>query len=416
MKINKSLINNTAFLNIVLRGAAIGFKFLLILIMAKRLTMADLGEFSLFSVSLMLLSLALGLDFYTYTNREVIISDDKNFITNLQLNFNIVIYILAFPVIYLILYSVSFSYKFIFLFMLLLENLSSEIFRLLTIFNQSVKANIVNLLKNGIWCLAAVLFIFFGETSLYVIYTCWLVGILISLLVGYYFLSSFISFEILKLNKSNFVLIEKGLRISLIFFLGTIILKVLEYGNRYLIEYLFTTSEVGIYSFYSQIASIVLVFTFTASTMIHYPKLIEALNNKDESAFSKIYSIMKKEIVRINIILAVVIFSLIYPLLLFIDKPELFSEILVLAILLVGTFIFSYSLIDHYVLYSYKKDFLILKIYAITLISYVFLLFIGNYIFGLSLTIITVFQVLAYIILFSIRRANVIKFLNELKR
>ena len=66
-------INHLARLvSIVLRGMTLGSKFLLIFILARFLTPAELGLYGLLAATIGYALHLLGLDFYTYTTRELL--------------------------------------------------------------------------------------------------------------------------------------------------------------------------------------------------------------------------------------------------------------------------------------------------------------------------------------------------------
>ena len=77
LKVIKKRDLSKRFLNLVLRGSTLASKFALIFVLAKFLEPAEVGLYGLFSATIFYCLMALGFDFYTYSTREIIVSDKK---------------------------------------------------------------------------------------------------------------------------------------------------------------------------------------------------------------------------------------------------------------------------------------------------------------------------------------------------
>ncbi len=354
--------------NLILRGATILLKFALSIIVIKELSVEDYGVFGLFQSTIIILTFIVGFDFYTFSSREILKKEAKSFsfyFAN-QIVFHLIAYVVILPLTYFIfaLDIIDFKYFSLFIFILISEHLSQEFYRVLIILNKTVVATTVLFLRSGIWIIA--LYFFWNqkilEANINSILTFWLVGAVLSVLVGFKFL------KLKRTNKLDFKWILIGMKIAFPFFLGTIFYKFIEFSGRYFLDFYYTKEEVGVYSFFTSIANILFVFVQTIVIIELYPKLLES-KKFGSSEFSKLLNIFSKQIIQYSIAGFTLSIIFIYPLLWFLDKTILFSSIFSYILLLFSTLCFCFSFIYHYALYVYKKDLEILKA---TFISFIF--------------------------------------------
>ena len=159
-----------------------------------------------------------------------------------------------------------------------------------------------------------------------------------------------------------------------------------------MIDYFYGKKMVGVYTAYAQFTNAIDVFTFSAITMVAYPKMIKAFNNKDK--YDKIKSTLLKNLVLMTIIL-IAIFYFVGPIVFdFLGKESIKDEIRTFNILLLGVFLLIISNVFHYDLYVKNKDITILRIAVVGMLFNVILnlILIPKYeIFGASLATIMTF-------------------------
>jgi len=347
-------------INLSLRGLTILLKFVLSILIIKELSLEDYGIFGLFQSSIIILSFIVGFDFYTFSSREILKKDAKpvNYYFTNQLVFHLFAYIVILPLSYFIFYSGIIDFKYFVLFILILvsEHLSQEIYRILIILNKSVIATTVLFFRSGLWIIA--LYIVWNQNylskSIDSILILWLIGAIISVILGFNFLN------LKKLKKLDVKWILLGVKVALPFFIGTIFYKLIEFSGRYFLIFFYGESEVGVFTFFTSIANILFVFVQTIVIIERYPKLIEA-KEKGKELFLVSLKVFNKEIIQYSMAGFVLSIVFIYPLLWFLDKIELFESFISYIILLISSLMFCLSFISHYALYSYKRDFYILK-------------------------------------------------------
>lgn len=354
------------FANLTIRLLAMGAKFLLVILITKYLTIEELGSYSIFFTTVTLLTFLLGFDFYTYTARELIYYKDKQFSHIVNQNiFFIISYVFVLPLVFLIFQFnyISSKYIFYFYFLLILEHLSQEIYRLLTSLSKPIIANILLLIRSGVWVYMLGILWFYdviSEKTLNIIYICWGISALISVVLGFGYVlvmykESISKFEI------DWKWILKGIKMSTSFFIGTLAYKVIEFSDRYILDLFMTKTDVGVYTFYANISNALQTIIFTMVIMIYYPRVITVYKNNPEIIGNVIKSFYK-EVIIYSLVFSVLISAVTYPILFFLDKIELYEYVYVLWFLLVSVFILNLSFVAHYLMYVKHKDNLIRNI------------------------------------------------------
>ncbi|NTZ37561.1 hypothetical protein EXW94_07315 [Enterobacter sp. JMULE2] len=88
--------------NLLIRGATLASRFVLVIFIAKFLSTEELGAYSLFAASITYALFFVGMDFYTFSSREIL-SVDKSLwfgIVKNQFVFYLLFYFIGFPLIY----------------------------------------------------------------------------------------------------------------------------------------------------------------------------------------------------------------------------------------------------------------------------------------------------------------------------
>ena len=352
-------------INLALRGITLGSKFLLSIYLVKFLSLEANGEYGIFVATISMLTYVLGLDFYSFNNREILqekSSESGKKIKNQFVLFTLV-YLIILPLLYVFGLFDFIGQKYILLFYLILvfDHISIELYRLLVVFSKPIQANINLFLRTGIWILVLI-FAWHNDfedlKNLNSVFNLWLVGSFISVIYSIYSLST-VGISIPWKEKIETKWILKGLKIALPFFIATLSYKIIQFADRYMVEFYLGTKQTGIYYFFSNISMLIETFVQTTVVMIYSPKLIASLK-KDKPFQIDIFKTFSKEIIIYSVIAVVCVCAIIYPLLYIVEKTELFLSISVFFVMVTTRFIFNISLIYHFKLYVAKKDSLIM--------------------------------------------------------
>ena len=132
----KKLFSNQV-INIFLRGTTVLMKFVLSVLVIKKLSIEEFGVFGLFQSTVIISTFILGFDFYNFTSREILKENAKSvsyYFIN-QLAFHLVVYVLIIPLTFFVFISgiIHSNYLWLFVLILISEHLSQELYRLLII-------------------------------------------------------------------------------------------------------------------------------------------------------------------------------------------------------------------------------------------------------------------------------------------
>lgn len=386
-------------------------KFLLIISIGKYLSNEALGEYSLFFSTVTIAIFFLGMDFYVFNTREIISKkhEEQAILIRDQFIFYSFTYIVFLPLLLFVFYANIINIKYLFLFYLVLvvEHLSQEIYRLFITLSKQTLATVLLFLRTGIWVYALLLLWFLGidnYKTLTAIYVSWFIAALISIIIAIYTLV--IDYGIKNfIGKINFQWIKHGLHISFSFFMGTLSYKIVEFSNRYVIDFFMTKSDVGVFTFYANIANALQTLVYTLVIMMYYPKLLALYEKNDELALAKIVRNFNKEVIFYSLLCSVAIIVMAYPLFKYLGKDVFWDNISILWLLLAATFFLNLSFVPHYQLFAQKKDILIRNITILIAVINIILTFMLVYTSGLYGAAIS--ALISFLLMFLVKKSYV---------
>lgn len=351
-------------LTLTLRAMGIASRFLLTFLITKFISLEFQGEYTLVVTTVTLLIIFFGFDFYAYVGR-LIIKERKNEVFFLK---NMLIFFFFSYIFLLIVLSIGsnvFKLKSIpfwtLYFLIVLEHLGQEFFRIYLALRKPLLANTLLFIRTGLWALIIVFgFLFLKKftISINTILNLWLLSAFLTCFLGFIFYPKINSFFKAKVD---FLWIKKGIIVGLTMFASTICLKIIEYSDRYLIDFYLGKKEVGIYSFYFQLSNIINVVIFTMYISFLYPDIIKGVYDKSCQAVSKTQQIIRNKTLILVAVSAILFFILSPVFLGYINKPELDDNTLLYYIMLISTLFLNYSFASHYVIIGAEKESLIFK-------------------------------------------------------
>jgi len=388
----KKKISLYKLLNLFLRAAGMGAKFVLILLLSKYYTDTDYRDLTLIMTFVTLSIYVIGVDFYNYSIRDILMGNEQDGLQKVVNSFFLygIIYIIFGILYYLFFDSLDFinQYALAVFVIALTEHLSQEIYRLLIAFGKVLLANFILFFRLFGWVSYVIYYIQFkGSISLHHLLTIWYIFNLISIItVALYFgIKNIKQILTVKIKKKWII---NGLKISSVFFAGTILLKIIEYANRFVVDYFLDDIYVGIYGFYTTIALIVTIYINTIVISFELPSLIK--NTPKDPGLSN-FAYFRRSIIKQLIIIIFILSLFIYPLLQWQGKSVYSKHISVFFIVLGGVFFMNLSLVEHFMLYVKHQDKRILYIMVISGIFSLFSAIILTYVAGIYGTAISFF-------------------------
>ena len=346
------------FLYLFLRFFTLGIRFLFIAYFF-RYSESLYGEYGLIATTVALGVYWLGLEFYTYSHREYL--QKTSGISHLflhQLTFNLLAYIILLPVFYLF-FAAGFlrkSYLLLFYILLVTEHLSLELQRLLFTLKKPLAANINLLLRNGLWMLPLVFYFYRGRpVNINEILKYWIAGDLAALLTGMFVLwpsvkNRFASF------RPDLEWIKKGFYTGLPYFFGVMSLKIIEFSDRYFIDYYYDKATVGIYTFFGNFSILISTVVFTAVFSLRYPDLVGLLARKNIPEFTSYFQKLQREVMYWTLLTASVLLISMPVVLKILHKQQHLHYYPAFVLLVTAYVFFNLSFLYHYILYGLKKD------------------------------------------------------------
>lgn len=343
-----------------LKVNSMGIKFLFFsILLPKKIAVDAYGDISLLITTVTFFIFFIGFDFYNYVHRDFITDNRQAIAAKLvnQAAFNFSAFALVVPIFYAVMSYNELPFIAISTILLFTEYFGQEVYRLLIVFSKPVVANVLLFFRSSLWILALLLISKLNEYQIEIfdVLLYWVVGnsILVVLTLGYCFSLKGISFKQIKLD---YDWIKKGILISIPFLLSTITLKIIELSDRYIIKYFYSSEEVGIYSFYSNISNSLNVIINTTIVIIIYPKILKAFKNDNKEEKSKLLKEYKKEMFLFLGASVILLFLCINPLITWIGKEEYATDLITFWTLLLANVFFNLSLIPHIILYALHKD------------------------------------------------------------
>lgn len=358
--ISKNLIDHS--LNLGIRGITIVLRFLLIFGLGRYYSTEDLGVFGLLSTTITIVIFFLGFDFYAYAHREILAAGKKEQVKHIgsSLALFAITYIIVLPICLFIFFANILPIHLLVWFYVLaiLEHISQELYRLFILFSQQLFANVLLFLRMAAWILPVLfywLFNDFVDLQLEIIFSAWCVGLLVSVGLGIYrlkqhYASVSIDWQV------DWQWIRRGIFVSAQFLVGTLAYKVIEFSDRYFLDYYLDKKSVGIYTFYYNFANTLQTLVFTLVIANLYPKLAEYYVTGKKDLFESYKQQFQKQVILISLIGSILVFFIIFPILYFVAKPEFYDSITTYAVLIVAVTLLNISFVPHYVLYAKGRD------------------------------------------------------------
>ena len=350
--------------NLLIRGSATIIKLAFTLFLGSLFTEVEFGLYSLIISSIYISLILIGFDIYLDANRRIIQKDsiqDQSRILNNQIASYLPFYILFTIIIFFIPERIiPKDFIFLFLTISILEHLNSEIFRLLLALRKTIIANLLFFIRNALWPIVIfILYLINDHLDIYTLLLYWLYASILALVIGFYFLRKKYKINLSLIDRKT---IFKSYKFALIFFIGTVAYKIVEFSDRYFIDYYLNKQSVGVYSLFSQFGNVLNTIIFTIVISIGYPKLLKAIYNNNHKMIVKERNMMLMEIVVISFLTLIGGYFFLNIILDVINKPLYFEYDFLFYLVIISNILFNISYVYHFVMIGFQKDLAITKI------------------------------------------------------
>lgn len=347
--------------NVAIQLATLLSKSLLLFLLARYLSVADVGVFSLLAVTLSLGIHLLGLDFYAFATRELLAVEPRRL--PLLLRDQLVLHLLTYPLALLlaVLPFVSRALPWrllgLFLALLLAEHLGQEMQRALVTLGRPVQGALVLFLRAGVWVwvAAAVLISDRAGDGLVAVLVTWLTGSLAGILLGLLCLRD-LPWSEARRQPVDWEWIRRGLRIAMPFMLASFAYRSLLTIDRYTLQYFAGSEAVGIYSFYANFRNAILSFIEMGILFVYRPRIVAEYQAGHEDGYQALLRQMGKLLVGVPIALALAAAMVVLPILDFVGKQAYRDHLSIFWLILLSAVMASCAEIPHTALYAGRRD------------------------------------------------------------
>lgn len=286
----------------LMRGATFGARILLVFFLAKYLDPKSLGQYGIFVATVGYLVFFVGLDFYTFSTRQLIntpVNRQGNLLKS-QAVLTGIAYLVMLPASTAVVARGNWSNTMVWCFPLILvtEHINQELSRLFVALSLPVTSSVILFIRQASW--AIVLFFIMllgcGTTSLNLVLVCWALAGGAAMCVGAY--------RLRQLGMLGWGLpvdwgwIRSGLLVSSGFLFGTLAIRGIVTIDRYWVESSAGLEAVAAYTLLFSIAGVLNVFLDAACFSFAYPRLIKlAQNNMHEESHNQIKGLLLQIIV-----------------------------------------------------------------------------------------------------------------------
>ncbi len=355
------VVVRTGLVNIALRAITLGGKFILLFVIAGKLSLSELGVYGLLTTTITFALYLVGMDFYTFNIRDMLAHDRNQWgrLIRDQFTFHLLVYLVALPALSILFLVdiIGWQYAIWFYVLLVLEHICQESYRVIEATGQSTLAVLFLFIRGGIWpYLCTALFLVNPQwASLKMVCMCWSLGNTFSILLAAYWLRD-LGWRSGWKEPVDWKRIRKGVKMAIFLLMATLFLRAITLIDRYLLERFWDSGIVGIYTFFFSIASSVQDFVNVGVITAVYPRLIASYQHRDIPAFNHFYRSLARRVIVATLMVSLVSALIIPVILPILHKSEFITNLPVYLLLLVATDISLFGMIPFYNLYARKVD------------------------------------------------------------
>lgn len=354
------IFNRVRLLNVAMHGATLASRFLLIFFLARFLEPAQLGLYGLLTATIGYSLYLLGLDFYTFTTREVLKRERHEWggLLKDQGALSLVLYAVFIPLLGLIFIKglLPWNVAIWFFPLLVLEHINQELGRLLIAISQQLLASVMLFVRQGTWAIAvtALMAVEPVSRSLDYVLGAWTVAGVAAVLIGAYRLTQLGIGGWHKKVDWNWIV--TGLKVSIPLLVATLGLRGVFTLDRYWLQTLGGLEIVGAYVLFMGISGALMAFLDAGVFAFSYPGLISAHQKKQPAIFQKILRLLLVQTVMLTVAFAVVSLLLLSPLLSWLGNPLYAAQQYLYPWVLIAMVLFALSMVPHFALYAQGID------------------------------------------------------------
>lgn len=350
-------------------------KFLLIFFLARFLSPGDLGLYGLLVATVGYALFVVGLDFYTYSTRELLKYERTVWGGYLKAHVALcmILYAMLVPLVIALFLAGWMPWSLLpwFFTLLVLEHVNQELGRLLIAIGQPMSASIILFFRSGLWAVLITVLMFFDpqRRTLECVLQAWVLGAIVGGGIGIW---CFYGLGIGQWRSAiDWAWVRRGITVAAPLVVATLSLRGLFTLDRYWFQALVDLNTLGVYVLFGGICNALIAFLDAGVFAFIYPALIKSYHAQDPAAFvSGIRKLFFQTIV-LSVGFVVGALIVIHPLLVWLDKPLYLDHLYLFPWILAGAVLYALGMIPHYALYAQSLDSPIICSHIISLVVFV---------------------------------------------
>lgn len=220
-----------------------------------------------------------------------------------------------------------------------------------------LSCNFIFAITNGLWAVPPIILGLLdpGYRTLDCVLLSWLLGALLSMLIGWGFLH-YLPFRAALRERPDWMWIKKALRQGLPLFVAIMTMNLGMYVDRYVISWLTNLELAGVFVMFWSFAYAVQVLMQTGVLVNEYPRLIADYKRGDETAYWRRFRSLSWRMAWAGGLFCVIAGFAIAPIITFVDKPLALEHMNLFYAMLVAFWIRFQADVSNYALYARHQD------------------------------------------------------------
>lgn len=355
-----SISNRSRLLNLSLRTMTLVSRFLFVFCLARFVDSSFVGLYGLFTAAVGYALYFLGLDFYTYSNREILKLEKDAWGRPLknQLALTAVLYAIFLPLSMGLFVFGALPLHMLpwFVLILVCEHVNQELGRLLNAISEQLLASLALFVRQGVWAIGVVALMALDKNTrtLDYIFGAWAISGVLAALVA-----------IRRLQQLNiggwqaaidWQWVIKGLKICIPLLMATLALRGVTIFDRYWLQALSGIHLVGAYVLFVGVSGSLMVFLDAGIFAYGYPLLIRTFQKGNTTEFRRGWQKMLWQTLGFCLLFAAGSILMLPNLLRLIGNPFYSEYSFLYPWLLLATIMNALSMIPHFALYAQGHD------------------------------------------------------------
>lgn len=346
--------------SLLLRGVALGAKFLLLMAMARFLPLDDIGRYGLVVATVNILSRLAGVEFYTVTNRTLVTADapEQWRVVNGLSQVVGVGLLLSVPVCWVVTRSMDLGIGWLLLFSILVASqVGTEASRILVAVGRPVRSYLVAALVNGLWPLALIVIwiVVPGTWTLRSVWTAWALGAAVGSVWGIAEVARSIRAPY-RGGSPGSEWLGRGLRTALFFLVAAAGLRAIEFADRFIVQAFLGTAAVGVYTYYASFAKLAFELPSVMVLVPMFPEAVSVMRTGPKERARAMLGRLTRRSIALSGASAPLLFGGLWAATRLLQRPDIWTSPSAYTVLLVGGVVYAASQGGHHALYGAAQD------------------------------------------------------------